>query len=124
VDEKGDVNDLWIACGFDADKFNRLLDTLPYMTLAEELPAIQKYHSDSVIADETLRKIENALASKSRGFKARYNAQGWTTQAFCNPLRPDKHPSASWNKQSGVLYDFGSGEGMGAKRLAQALGVW
>lgn len=122
-DKRGaDANDIWIECGFDSDAFSKRLKQLDVLLLpAREKPVEFTYDASNY--DNTPQGLIDALMSVMGISGKRFNAKGWTQKSFRNPLREDRHPSASFNRMSGVLYDHATDESLSPTELADALGI-
>lgn len=131
VPDKGDANDLWRACGFAAAEFQRRLAGLAALILPE--PSSHLFMSGerdisrlySVGVTETRGEINpdliNAIAARLgvTGFRA----NGWSSRNVLSPFREEKRPSAAFNRNSGVLHDFGTGESYSVREVAEQLQI-
>ena len=63
----------------------------------------------------------DALASRLG--VTRWKSNGWARKNISSPFRNDRHPSATFNRNSGVLHDFGTGESYSPTQVADQLGI-
>lgn len=113
--EKADTNDLWQKVNFDSDAFNYAVTNAPALSLPapkprRQTPVTPPAHDGT--PEDLLRALEQALDATG------YNERGWS-KALSSPFREDKNPSATWNRDSGVLHDFATGESYSPYALAE-----
>lgn len=115
---KADANDIWIQVNFDSDAFIARLKELRPLSLP--LPEIEAQF-DETDFEQTPQGLINTLANRLgvNGWKS----NGWSRKNISSPFRDDKHPSATFNRNSGVLHDFGSGESYSPIEIAEQLGI-
>ena len=109
--EKGDANDLWIYTGFDPVAFRDILENLPPLMLPQEKRPRPVEISGPVVEGESA--YEQAITDLKQRIGELldvdgYNDKGFSRRTISSPFRRDIHPSASYNVQAGVLYDFGT----------------
>jgi hypothetical protein len=114
---KADANDIWIALGFNRQAFAQALHELKPLELA--LPVVLPKHEKSL--EESSQTLIDSLA-RALNIQAWKN-NGWSAKNIRSPFREDKHPSAAFNRNSGVLHDFGTGESYSPKDLADHFGI-
>ena len=130
VDAGGDVNDLWMARGFDRDRFAATLDDMPALVLPEptrtdntKLSVPQNGPVDGDMLDQMAERIAAALGVT--GWAT--DGDGYTRKAIPCPVghhdHDDRRPAAYWNASRGHLHCFKCGESYNLKQLADALGV-
>ena len=129
VDDGGDVNDLWIARGFDCDRFTATLDALPALVLPEPT------RTDNQLSVPKTEPIDgDVLATMTERIGAALDVTGWATdsdgytrKAIPCPVshhdHDDRRPAAYWNASRGHLHCFKCGENYNLKQLADALDV-
>ncbi|MEL6407004.1 MAG: hypothetical protein AAFR81_21715 [Chloroflexota bacterium] len=118
--EKADANDIWIACQFDSDAFAKTLNTLSPLALpAPETP--KNTLLDDTDFDRTPQGLIDALAN-ALGITG-WKSNGWAQKNISSPFRQDAKPSATFNRDSGVLHDFGTGESYSPTQIAEQLGI-
>lgn len=113
--DKADTNDLWQKVEFDGDAFIHAIENAPALSMPAPKPRRQKPVTPPAhdgTPEDLLRALEQALDATG------YNERGWS-KALSSPFREDKNPSASWNRDSGVLYDFATGESYSPRALAE-----
>ena len=107
----GDVNDLWIASGFDRDKWIQTMHSLPQMTIkleeprrkrqprhnagATQTPILSKQVAIDTIVDACIERSASPTPRKSRNWLA-----------MRSPLRVDRNPSFAIDPRTGVAVDF------------------
>lgn len=116
--DKADANDVWMQVNFNSDAFITHLDNLSALSLP--LPEIKPLFDESDF-EQTPQGLIDALASRL-GVMA-WKSNGWSRKNVSSPFREDKHPSATFNRDSGVLHDFGSGESYSPTEIAGQLGI-
>lgn len=123
IGEKADLNDLWIACKFDARKFLSVLNGLPLTLLPEpaetaqpKLRVVRPNFRGDFDWEALKRDVGGRLSPL--GFKH----DGWSKKPFPSPFREDKHPSCTYNVNSGVMKDMATGEVIKLTALADFFG--
>lgn len=118
VAEKFDANDLWVEVGFNAEAFCDHLKNLSEMKLPSPVqePENQQEYSDYNTHKRLIDEVASILNITE------WKADGWSRKNISSPFREDKNPSASFNRNSGVLYDFG-GDSHSIWDVARVLGV-
>ncbi|MEO1287624.1 MAG: plasmid replication protein, CyRepA1 family, partial [Chloroflexota bacterium] len=76
---------------------------------------------DDADFEQTPQGLIDILASRLgvMGWKS----NGWASKNISSPFRDDRHPSATFNRESGVLHDFGTGESYSPTQVAEQLGI-
>jgi hypothetical protein len=124
--KKADTGDLWQAVQFDATAFQQALSSAPEITFA----APQKRHRrdfETFRPDYTNSDYERAVEAVKRISGDRLNATGFNNKGWSKPVlclfHDDSQPSASWNRDSGVLHCFACGESYSPQQVAEALHI-
>lgn len=115
---KSDANDIWMQVNFDKEQFKEHLASLPEQTL----PALK---SQPVFDDSNLEQTPQGLitAIAQRLGITTWKGNNWAAKNISSPFRDDKHPSATFNRESGVLHDFGTGESYSPIEVAEQFGI-
>ncbi len=116
--DKADANDIWMQVNFDADAFVARLNNLEALSLP--LPEIVTPFEETDF-EQTPQGLIDTLASRL-GVNA-WKTNGWSRKNVSSPFREDKHPSAAFNRESGVLHDFGTGDSYSPTEVADQLGI-
>jgi|GEM_PF-2414220 len=116
--EKADANDIWIELEFNPDTFIAHLTNLTALSLPVPEP---KPQFDIRDFEQTPQGLIDTLAA-ALGV-TRWKSNGWARKNISSPFREDKHPSATFNRDSGVLHDFGTGESYSPTQIAEQLGI-
>lgn len=102
-----DINDLWLDCTQDVERFTRKIITLDVWTLPERteepirvLPDT-KFISDHELSADFIRDIERALEVYPQ-----YNSEGWSRRNVRCPFHDDETASANWNHNKAILKCF------------------
>ena len=116
--DKADANDIWMQVNFNSDAFIACLDELEPLPLP--LPEIEIAFDDADF-EQAPQGLIDTLASRL-GVNA-WKSNGWSRKNVSSPFREDKHPSATFNRESGVLHDFGTGESYSPTEVADQLSI-
>ncbi len=117
-----DINDLWIACGFDKDEFLSTLDACKSINaaLVRAAPVTQEYEDN----DEAWRKyhedIERALGAYWK------RGGGWSKYMRCifaNHDHDDRNPKATYHKEKHVFRCFKCSQTWQGDQVAERLGI-
>ncbi len=120
VAARGDANDLWISCEFDTVQFQQTLKLLSPLILPESVETpVRRFNA----SDFNHHQADLIASVSSRLGISGFRANGWSIRNIISPFRDEKHPSAAFNRQTGVLYDFGSGESYSLRVVAERLGI-
>jgi hypothetical protein len=117
---KADANDIWVALGFNRQAFAQTLQNLQPLELSLPAP-LPKQQSVTQADCTTPQAVIDSIASRLN--IQQWKANGWSAKNISSPFREDSHPSAAFNRNSGVLHDFGTGESYSPKELAEFLGI-
>lgn len=126
TDDKGDVNDLWIACKFDSDTFRNALKTLPDENLPPPQKPKQEYTTplinDSDADPDFLRRLETALLQRVEYHKRRGK---WIDirHPFKESNSSPRETNSSYDTESGRLKCHSTDELIYSFDLADKLGV-
>lgn len=121
VPDKGDANDLWIACKGDTQRFRDIVATRPPLELPpppqKPIPTTPRTWDNDEFPPDYVSDVIKVL-ERQPGFKLR-----GSETTCCSPLREDKNPSFSFNTEKLVWKDFATGESGGIVALGRALGI-
>ena len=127
--EKGDINKLWMAVGFDRDAFwDVLLGCAPYPFKADDpLPLDEPSSAEGKGWEELPEAFRRDMeqAALAHGGKS-FGGDGWTKNFPC-PMHShehDKHqPGFGFNRKTGCGKCFKDGEVIKAKELGELWGI-
>ena len=123
-----DANDLWIECGFDANKFQQIIRDLSLVKLASTKPRQTTVTQQAPLLQETPRALIEEIARRIPGCDlANLKPNGFTQNFHC-PHHDDKNPSAGMNAATGVINCFscngdGPDGGHSPQKTAEVLGI-
>lgn len=130
VPDKGDLNDVLIQQRGNLVNSRAAVDALSALVLPEPQPikprkTVGTGHALSFAEDADYERALRILREDiARALNIEhFNAEGWGRRLVCSPFRPDENPTCSYNVNSGVLHDFGTGESHSPHELAAALGL-
>lgn len=107
-----DVNDLWIACGFNKELFWQKLDDAPLWQFVGEVE-VKPYYNYDAFAEA----VEARLNVKKR------KGNSWSENAPCIFHGGDEHPSAGYNFKTRTYFCFACGQSWNIEALAKEVGV-
>lgn len=109
-----DINDLWVATGFNKELFDAQIDSAPLWKFGEPLKAYYDF-------DAFKQAVDDAMIQRT-GIKKR-KGHNWSENVPCIFHGDDKHPSAGYNFDTHTFYCFTCGQSWNAETLANELGV-
>lgn len=119
VEPKGDVNDLWISCGFDRDKLIHELRHAPPLEISAATDSINASSITAASSSDEADAIADVVHACIVRSKSRRPYKSKHYLSMRSPLREDSAASFSIDTLTGVAYDHKLGESYAPVTLAR-----